>query len=55
MNPILAQIGFWRKVEALITKATGSLPRADDADWTGRFDIDPTTGESVKKKKQTGL
>merc|ERR1712063_95691 len=49
MNPILAQVDFWKRVERLITKTTGSIPRADDADWTGRFDVDPTTGACQRK------
>lgn len=40
MNPILASFGFWRRVECAITSVTGVIPRADDADWSGRFEVD---------------
>ena len=40
MNPILASFDFWRIVENVITKFTGVIPRADDADWSGRFKVD---------------
>lgn len=39
MNPVLAQLNFWRTAENLITKYTGNIPRADDAGWTGRFEV----------------
>lgn len=33
MNPILEKINFWRRLEALITKYTGYVPREDDVYW----------------------
>lgn len=35
MNPILDYINFWRVVENIITKLTGTLPRQDDSYWRG--------------------
>lgn len=34
LNPVLASIAFWKRLELLITAATGNVPRADDAVWT---------------------
>ena len=48
MNPILSAIDFWKRVEQVITKLTGALPRADDAEWTGRFEV-TGNGESIRK------
>jgi plasmanylethanolamine desaturase len=33
MNPFLDKIDFWRKMERLITKYTGCIPRQDDEFW----------------------
>lgn len=33
MNPFLQKIDFWRRMEALITKYTGCIPRQDDEFW----------------------
>ena len=33
MNPILEYINFWRRLENLITKLTGAIPREDDLFW----------------------
>ncbi|GAM17727.1 hypothetical protein SAMD00019534_009020 [Acytostelium subglobosum LB1] len=35
LNPYLASIGFWKRLEEIITYATGAIPRADDLAWTG--------------------
>jgi len=48
MNPILASFNFWKHVENVITRYTGYYPRADDASWTGRFEVNER-GESVRK------
>ena len=40
MNPILRPIDFWKRTERLITAVTGAVPRADDADWTERFEVE---------------
>jgi len=37
LNPILGAIGFWKKMEILITATTGYIPRQDDAKWTVQF------------------
>ena len=51
MNPILSAFDFWRKFEDLITKYTGYVPRADDADWTGRFEAKPTSTSTANPTK----
>jgi hypothetical protein len=48
MNPVLASFDFWKHFEQVITRVTGALPRADDAEWTGRFEINDK-GESIRK------
>ncbi|KAF2069211.1 hypothetical protein CYY_009468 [Polysphondylium violaceum] len=34
LNPWLASIGFWKRLEEVITLTTGAIPRADDQAWT---------------------
>ncbi|EGC40347.1 hypothetical protein DICPUDRAFT_52080 [Dictyostelium purpureum] len=34
LNPWLASIGFWKRLENVITLLTGAIPRADDQAWT---------------------
>jgi len=34
LNPLLASIGFWKRMENSITAITGTQPRKDDAYWT---------------------
>jgi len=33
MNPILEIIDFWQRIEVVITKFTGAIPRVDDFSW----------------------
>ena len=33
MNPPLESIGFWKKLESVVTYLTGAIPREDDAYW----------------------
>jgi len=35
LNPILANINFWKSLEAVITYTTGAIAREDDMLWTG--------------------
>eukprot|EP01110_Echinostelium_bisporum_P011456 TRINITY_DN5335_c0_g1_i1.p1 TRINITY_DN5335_c0_g1~~TRINITY_DN5335_c0_g1_i1.p1 ORF type:complete len:324 (+),score=60.69 TRINITY_DN5335_c0_g1_i1:188-1159(+) len=35
LNPVLANIQFWKSLENVITYATGVVPREDDHLWTG--------------------
>lgn len=35
LNPVLANIDFWSRLEAVITYVTGAHPREDDMLWTG--------------------
>ncbi|EFA75308.1 hypothetical protein PPL_11384 [Heterostelium album PN500] len=35
LNPYLASIGFWKRLEEIITHCTGAIPRADDQAWAG--------------------
>jgi len=35
LNPILASIDFWKRLEAVVTFLTGAIPREDDMLWTG--------------------
>jgi len=35
LNPVLANINFWTRLEGVITFLTGSIPREDDMLWTG--------------------
>jgi len=35
LNPVLANINFWTRLEAVITLLTGRVPREDDMLWTG--------------------
>jgi len=37
LNPILGEIGFWKRLEQAVTLLTGAVPRADDAVWTVQF------------------
>jgi len=37
INPILGSIAFWKRMEILISKSTGAVPRQDDAFWTVQF------------------
>jgi len=34
LNPFLASIGFWKRMEDTISWGTGMQPREDDALWT---------------------
>lgn len=34
LNPILGSIAFWKRMEIMITRTTGAIPREDDAFWT---------------------
>ncbi|EGG24479.1 hypothetical protein DFA_02722 [Cavenderia fasciculata] len=34
LNPWLAGIGFWKRLEEIITLTTGAIPRKDDQAWT---------------------
>jgi hypothetical protein len=36
MNPFLEYIDYWRKLENVISKVTGAIPRADDEYFTPR-------------------
>lgn len=35
LNPLLASIDFWKRLESVVTSVTGIVPRADDMLWTG--------------------
>jgi len=35
LNPLLASIDFWKRLEAVVTFVTGTIPREDDMLWTG--------------------
>jgi len=35
LNPVLANINFWKSLEGVITYATGHIPREDDMLWVG--------------------
>lgn len=35
LNPLLASIDFWKRLEGVITFVTGVIPREDDMLWTG--------------------
>jgi len=35
LNPVLANIGFWRSLEAVVTYTTGAVAREDDMLWSG--------------------
>jgi len=35
LNPLLASIDFWKRLEAVITFVSGIVPREDDMLWTG--------------------
>jgi len=35
LNPLLASIDFWKRLEGVVTFATGVIPREDDMLWTG--------------------
>lgn len=35
LNPVLASIDFWKRLEAVVTFLTGAIPREDDMLWTG--------------------
>jgi ubiquitin-conjugating enzyme E2 variant len=37
LNPVLGAIGFWKRLENVITNLTGAIPRQDDAYWTVQF------------------
>jgi len=36
-NPLLDGIGFWRRLERLVSAATGSIPREDDVRWQSHY------------------
>ena len=40
-NAVCDRIGFWRRLEMLVTACTGSVPRRNDAEWFHRFADDP--------------
>jgi len=46
LNPILDHSHFWRKVEDVVQKITGLIPREDDWKWTG---LVKETPEAVKR------
>jgi len=46
LNPVLEKTRFWKGLEALVSKATGLIPREDDYKWTGLVDEAP---DAVKK------
>jgi len=35
LNPYLASINFWKRLESVITTVVGVVPREDDMLWTG--------------------
>jgi len=35
LNPVLANINFWKRLEGVITYLTGAVPREDDMLWIG--------------------
>jgi len=35
LNPVLANINFWKRLEGVITFVTGYIPREDDMLWSG--------------------
>jgi len=35
LNPLLANINFWKRLEGVITYTTGAIPREDDMLWIG--------------------
>lgn len=35
LNPLLANINFWKRLEGVITYVTGAIPREDDMLWIG--------------------
>lgn len=43
-NPLLDRIGFWRRLERLISAATGAVPREDDVRWQSHY---RETGEMI--------
>jgi len=46
LNPLLDYINFWRKVENVVQKLTGLIPREDDWKWTG---LVKETPDAVKR------
>jgi ubiquitin-conjugating enzyme E2 variant len=36
LNPLLGSIGFWKRMESMITLTTGAKPREDDRYWTAQ-------------------
>jgi len=34
LNPVLASIAFWKRLEVIISSSIGAVPRQDDAYWT---------------------
>jgi len=38
LNPVLASVGFWKRMEISITACFGVKPRMDDAFWTVQMD-----------------
>jgi len=36
LNPLLGSFGFWKRLESLITVASGEVPREDDKVWTAQ-------------------
>jgi len=46
MNPILESVDFWKRIERLITRMTGSVPRVDDFSWC---EITPPGHHAEKK------
>jgi hypothetical protein len=47
LNPLLGAIGFWKRMENVITNLTGAVPRHDDAYWTVQKLAEEETGPSV--------
>jgi len=41
LNPVLDGCGFWKKIENVVHKVTGAIPREDDYQWTGLVSKSP--------------
>jgi hypothetical protein len=50
LNPVLAYIDFWRRLEAVVTFLTGYVPREDDHRWTGLLPSPDVVVQAAKKR-----
>jgi ubiquitin-conjugating enzyme E2 variant len=52
LNPLLDGTNFWKKVEYLVNKATGLIPREDDWKWTGLVKDTPDVVKKFMEKNK---